>query len=299
MDLQTAVKKENKVLEKVKYIIVLHLGALLLAFGVYMFEVPNDFAVGGVGGISVVIAKYVQPHVAWLTQPVIMAAINVLLLIVGLIFLGKAVTARTLYCTLVYSFAVWLFGQIHPMTEPVTHGNARMLELIFAVIFTGSGSALLYNCRASSGGSDIVALLLKKYTHINIAASVFCADIFVSCLPFIYSSEIALYSIFGVLIKTFVIDGVIERIYKTKYVTIITTKPEVVSEMILEYIHRGFTSYQGVGGYTGEARTIIITVCRKHQAVRLKIKLHEIDPQSFVIITDANEIVGKGFSERL
>lgn len=300
MDNEQKVTKRNSKVQNLKQFAVMNLGVFLLSFGVYMFEVPSSFAIGGVGGVSVVIAKAVHPHVSWLTQPVIMAAINILLLIVGFIFLGKSVSTKTLYCTLAYTFEVWLFGQIHDMTDkPLTGGNAAMLELFFSIAFTGGGSALIFNCGASSGGSDIIALLLKKYTRLNIAVAVFCTDIFVACLPFSYSVEIALYSILGVCLKTFIIDGVIERITKTKYVTIITTNADVVSGVILKYINRGFTSYQGVGGYTGEPRTIIITVCGKAQALRLKLKLHEIDPSSFVIITDANEILGKGFSERL
>lgn len=289
--------KRSKILHRTVYFLVLNLGVFLLSFGVYMFEVPNNFAMGGVGGISIVVAPYLSKLVPWLTQPVILGILNALLLVIGLIFLGKSMTIKTLYCTAMYSFEVWLFSYIHPMNAPLT--NQPLLELVYAVVIMGSGSALIYNCRASSGGSDIIALIVKKYTGLHIGSAVLASDMLIACLSFLFGPEAGLYSILGLFVKTFVIDGVIDNITKTKYVTIITSNPDMVSELILKYINRGFTSYDAKGGYTGEHKTVIITVCKRSQAMRLKMKLHEVDPASFVIITNANEILGKGFSERL
>ena len=94
-------------------------------------------------------------------------------------------------------------------------------------------------------------------------------------------------------------DGVIENIGKNKFVTIITTAPELITPFILEGIHRGYTSYKATGGYTGDEKTIIITVCRRGEALKLKLRIHAADPSAFVILTDTNEIVGKGFRETL
>ena len=290
-------KDKNKIRSTVLYWLVLNLGIFLLSFGVYMFEVPNNFAMGGVGGISIVIAPYIEPHVSWLTQPVIMAMLNALLLIIGLIFLGKAMTLKTLYCTAMYSLEVYRMDEIHPMDAPLT--DKTLLEMVYAVVIMGAGSAIIYNCRASSGGSDVIALIVKKYTGLHIGSAVLVSDILIACLSFLFGPEVGLLSILGILMRSFVIDGVIDNITNTKYVTIITVNPEVVSQLILEKIKRGFTRYEGYGGYTGEPRTIIITVCRRPQAMRLKQKLHEVDPTAFTIITDANEILGKGFSEHM
>lgn len=289
-------KTKNDIWGKIVYVLVLNLGVFLLSFGVYMFEAPNNFAMGGVSGISIILSGWLQPLVGWLTQPVIMAILNVVLLIVGLIFLGKSMTLKTMYCAAMYSLEVYLLNFI-PIDLPVT-GNL-LLELIFAVVLVGGGSAIIYNCRASSGGSDIIAFIVKKYTGLHIGAAVLVSDFLVSCLSFMNGAEIGLLCILGVAVKTFVIDGVIENITKTKHVTIITVNPDVVAKVILENINRGFTKHKAQGGYTGEERTVIITVCRRAQAARLKAKLHEVDPTAFVIITNVNEILGKGFSERM
>lgn len=279
------------------YWLLLNVGLMMMSLGVHFFEVPNNFAIGGVGGISVVLAQYITPHVHWLNQPVIMAIINVFLLILGFIILGKGVGIKTLICTLIYTAEVYLLDLVNPIEAPLTADP--LLELAFAVFLIGGGSAIIFNCRASSGGSDIIALIIKKFTKADIGVSVLIAEFLIACLAFTYGVDIGLYSLLGVFVKTFVIDGVIENITKTKYVTIITTKPDVVSQVILNYIKRGFTSYEAKGGFTGDPRTVILTVCRRSQAIRLKLKLHEEDPESFVIITDANEIVGKGFSEKI
>ena len=286
----------------VLYFLVLNLGVFLIAFSLWIFQAPNNFALGGVGGISVVLAKVLEgPTHGILSYSVIYGLLNAILLIFGLIFLGKALTLKTIYCTVVLSLENILLNLIP--TEhifPLTGGDQLFLELVFAVLITGAGQAIVFNCRASSGGTDIIALIIKKYSKSNIGFALFVADILVACLAFWqFTTEIGLLSIIGVFAKSFVIDGVIENITKTKYVTIITEHPDMVSEIIVDYIHRGFTKMEAIGGYTGDPRTVIITVCRRAQAAHLKAKLHDEDPTSFVIITDANEILGKGFAERM
>ena len=290
-------KKQNKVLAQVRYWAILNFGVLLLAVNMYLFSAPNNFALGGMGGLSIVLAKYITPQVGWLTQPVILAILNGVLLVVGLIFLGKSMTLKTIYCTVAYSLEVYLLDLI-PLVRPLTH--EPVLELVYAVMLAGAAHAIVFNCRASTGGTDIIALIIKKFSKLNVAPALLAADFLIACLSFwTFGPTIGLLSVLGVFARTFVIDGIIENLAKTKYVTIITVNPEVVAGVIIDYIHRGYTKYKAEGGYTGEERTIIITVCRRAQAARLKAKLHEVDPSAFTIITDANEILGKGFAERM
>lgn len=302
-------KKSNKVLQQVKYWAVLNLGVFLVALSLWLFLAPNNFAVGGVGGISVVLSNWLQDAVGgWVGKYIfsyygIFTIFNIILLIFGLIFLGKSLTVKTIYCTLMLSLENILLGLI-PMDAilPLTGGRQLFLELVFGVLISGLGQAIVFNCRASSGGTDIIALIIKKYSKTNIGFALFAIDIVIACIPFFtYSSmpEIALYSMIGVFAKSFVIDGVIDNITKTKYVTIITVNPEIVAELIRDHIHRGFTKMDGVGGFTGDPRSVIITVCRRAQAAHLKAELHKLDPTAFVIITNTNEIMGKGFAEKI
>lgn len=312
-------EKKNKVLRQVVYWVVLNIGLFLVAFSLWIFLAPNSFAVGGVGGISVVLSNALQNVVGgWVGEYIfsyygIFTIFNIILLIFGLIFLGKSLTLKTIYCTVMLSVMNIALGFI-PMDKVfqiseatgelmgLTGGRQLFLEVCFGVLISGLGQAIVFNCRASSGGTDIIALIIKKFSKANIGFALFAVDIVIACIPFFTYShmpEIALFSMLGVFAKSFVIDGVIENITKTKYVTIITVNPDIVSEVIRDYIHRGFTKMEGAGGFTGDPRTVIITVCRRSQAAHLKAKLHEVDPTAFVIITDAKEILGRGFAEKL
>ena len=298
----TGSEKSQKAAKTALYWLVLNLGMLLLAAGVYFFKAPNNFATGGVSGISIIISKYVTPLVPWLSQTIIMNAINVLLLIVGFIFLGKGCTFKTVYCCLVYNLEMFLMGLIIPTeslpltaTATLPEGQ-KFLEFMLAMLLTGAGSAIIFNCGASSGGTDIIALILKKFTKVPIGYALFFSDVLIaSSTFFIFDVTTGLFSILGLFIKAFLVDSVIESIGKSKYVTIITSHPELISPFILNTIHRGFTLFEAEGGFTHEKKTVMITVLKRGEALKLKMKIHAVDREAFVIPTDAKEILGKGF----
>jgi uncharacterized membrane-anchored protein YitT (DUF2179 family) len=280
---------KTKIAKKIGYWILLNVGTLLLAAGVYFFKAPNNFATGGVSGISIILNKYIT----FLTQSEIMLIINVFLLIVGFIFLGKGCTYKTVYCSLVYSLEMWAM-QYLPINLPLT--NNTFLEFVYAMMLTGIGSAIIFNCNASSGGTDIVALIIKKYTKLDVGKALLVTDFLIALSTFfIFDIKTGLYSVLGLFFKAFLVDSVIENIGKNKYVTIVTSNPDLITPYILQGINRGFTKFKATGGYTNEEKTIIMVVCRRIEAQKLKLKLQEVDPESFVIFTDTNEILGKGF----
>jgi uncharacterized membrane-anchored protein YitT (DUF2179 family) len=164
------------------------------------------------------------------------------------------------------------------------------------MMLTGIGSAIIFNCNASSGGTDIVALIIKKYTKLDVGKALLVTDFLIALSTFfIFDIKTGLYSVLGLFFKAFLVDSVIENIGKNKYVTIVTSNPDLITPYILQGINRGFTKFKATGGYTNEEKTIIMVVCRRIEAQKLKLKLQEVDPESFVIFTDTNEILGKGF----
>lgn len=271
-------------------------GTILVAGGVYFFKAPNHFATGGVSGISIVLAPYIH-----LKQSYLVMIINVVLLLLGFIFLGKGCTVRTLYCSVMYSLENLLLESFLPI-ELITGGSATLtnqplMELVYAMLLTGIGSALMFNCQASSGGTDIVALILKKYTKLNTGKALLITDFAIACCSFLFGIQAGLFSLLGLFSKAFIVDGVIENIGKTKYITIITTAADKIGEYITGTMKRDYTSYKATGGYTGAEKTVLITVCKRGEALKLKYMVKQIEPTAFVIITDANEILGKGFRE--
>lgn len=283
---------------KLKNFALMNLGILLTTVGVYFFKIPNGFSTGGVSGIAVVVAGLAGQHLPalapYLTSANVLTVINVLLLIVGFIFLGKGFSVKTVYCSLLFSFGTFALEHLCPMQGPLT--DQPFLELVYAILLTAIGSALLFFTEASSGGTDIVALILKKYTSLDIGKALLVTDFVIAVSSFwVFGVQTGLFSLLGLFAKAFLVDGVIENMNTSKYFTIITSKPDEISSYITESIHHSFTKIQGVGGYTGEQRTVLLTVCRRVEGARLKKIVKQIDPGAFVIVSNSSEIIGKGF----
>ena len=296
-------ERKSKVFNTIKYWVVLNIGIFLLSFGVYFFENPNNFLMGGVSAIAIFLSRVIP--VEWLTYDIFLWTLNVIIVIIGFIFLGRGVGIKTVYCALMYSLEVGVLGKIYsPPVAPNTITGEPILDAIFAVALAGVGQAIIFYSGASSGGTDIIALIIKKYRKINISFAIIAIDFFVAILSFFsyfdpgFGIKIGMLSILGVTLRAFAIDGIIENIAKTKYVTIITSKPEIAGNVIIKDLDRSFTKYKAEGGFSGEEKSIIITVCSRVQAIRLKERLMKEDPTAFTIITDANEILGNGFAKK-
>ena len=290
--------KEVTMKTKLKNFALMNLGILLTTVGVYFFKIPNGFSTGGVSGIAVIVAGFANqylPGIAqYLTSGNVLTVINVLLLIVGFIFLGKGFSIKTVYCSLLFSFGTFALEHLIPMSGPFT--NQPFLELVYAILLTAIGSALLFMTESSSGGTDIVVLILKKYTNLDIGKALLATDFVIALSAFwVFGMQTGLFSLLGLFAKAFLVDGVIESMNTCKYFTIVTSKPEEISRYITAGIHRGFTKIQGVGGYTGEQRTVLLTVCRRVEGVKLRKIVKQIDPGAFIIVSNSSEIIGKGF----
>lgn len=280
--------------QSVKYWTVLNIGVLLVALSVYLFKAPNNFATGGVSGISIVICKYTLQHVAWLGQAEVQTTLNTLLIIIGFAFLGYKCMLKTAYCSIMYTLETQLLSLLYPIRTPLT--DQVFLEFIISMLLAAGGSAIIFNCNASSGGTDIVALIIKKYTNLNVGKALLCSDFLIAMTTFfVFDVKTGFYSMLGLFTKTFIMDSVIESIGKCKYIQIITEKPKEIGDYILGRLNRGVTYLKAEGGYTKDGKTVILAVCNRSEALKIKLKLRTLDPAAFVIISDTNEILGKGF----
>ena len=268
---------------------LLTLGAFMNASGSYFFRFPNNFSIGGISGLSVVITKFF-PNISSSTFLLIM---NMILLVIGFIFLGRSFGAKTVYTSVMISVFTAVFEHLFPMAEPFT--DQPFLELIFAVAIPSVGTAILFNIESSSGGTDIIAMIFAKYTTINVTKGMLISDILITLGAFFFGVEAGLFSLLGLVLKTLVIDTAVENINLHKYLTIITSKPDEVVEFIMNTIHKGATICHGEGAFTGEPKTLILTVTTPAQAVTLRRYIRQIDPESFIFITNTSEIIGKGF----
>lgn len=274
---------------ELKKFILMNLGCVLLSFGVYFFKIPNGFATGGVTGIGTILGKItpVTPA-AWIW------ILNVVLLVLGFLFLGRKNGVKTVYCSMLYSAITYVLEVALPLHEPLT--NQPFMELAYAMILTSIGSAMIFNSDASSGGTDIAALILKKFTDIDVGKALLTVDFLVALSAFVvFDVQIGLFSLMGLFAKAFIVDSVIESLNTCKYFIVITTKREEISDYIIKTLHHGVTVNSVVGEFTKEEKTMIHTVCKRMEAIKLRNKVKEIDPSSFVIITTSSEIIGRGF----
>lgn len=296
--------------KNIKYFLYVNLGILLTAIGIHFFKTPNGFATGGVSGLSLILANALPFNIS---QGTYMLAINVLLLIIGFIVLGKSCGILTCYCSLMISLENLLFENIFPTTNPdIFPFDGRLtgeplLELVYAVLLTGVGSAILFKFKASSGGTDIVALIFKKKTDINVGTALLYTDIFIALATFVkftgdtvaFDAQTGLFSLLGLFAKIFIIDDIIDSINLCKSFTIITTKPDEINSFITKKLAHSATIYKAEGAYTHEGRTVVMTVCRRAEAIRLRRAVNEIDPHAFIIITKTSEIMGRGFRDNI
>ncbi|MEA4955172.1 MAG: YitT family protein [Pseudoflavonifractor sp.] len=268
------------------------LGSSLVAVGVYFFKFPNHFSMGGVSGLSILLGHLIPSEV--ITPGAINTGINVIYLILGFLILNRGFGVRTVYCSLLYSALVqgleWLCPLSHPMTDQ------KMLELFFAVILPALGSAILFNTNASTGGTDIMAMILKKFTGLDVGRALLVSDVAIAASALlIFDIETGLFSLLGLALKSMLVDSVIESLNRKKAFTVVTQDPEKTCRFINETLCRGATVWKGQGAYTRQELYIVLTALSRHQAVLLRNFLRSEDPHAFMVITNSSEIFGKGF----
>lgn len=285
---------KDKVKKTLKEYLTVTVGTLLVGMGVYFFKFPNNFSTGGVSGISILLAALFDK----LTPGLTMLIINVALLVVGFIFIGRDFCLKTVYSSLLLSAFTYGMEYICPMSAPFT--GDKLLELVFAIFLPAFGSAILFNNGASTGGTDVVAALIKKYAKVgNISFALLIADmIIVLASVFVFDVATWLYCVLGLVSKCLLVNIVIEGMNTSKYFTIITENPDPISGYIKNVLHKGATLAKHCEGvFSNDDKTIIMTVLRRPQARLLRDYIKEADPGAFVIINNTSDIIGKGFRE--
>jgi len=273
-----------------KDFLLINFGVLLMAGGIYFFKFPNHFSTGGVSGASIVLGGIFPQF----KPGILVFVINMALLAIGFMFFGKGFGLKTAYASTLFSALIWLFEILFPMEEPFT--DQPLLELIYAVMLPAIGSAILFNVDSSSGGTDIIAMILRKYTNLDIGKALLLSDLIITLSAgFVFGIRIGLFSVLGLTAKALVVDNVIESINLNKFFTIITTRPDEICEFITNTLHRGATVQDARGAFTHMSKHVIITVVHRPQAIKLQRFIKEVDPDAFILITNTSEIIGKGF----
>ena len=270
--------------------LLMTLGTALVSVGVYFFKFPNNFSMGGVSGLAVLLGQLLP----FLSPSTFNGIINLLFLLLGFLLLDKGFGFRTVYCSILYAGLVQLFEVLCPLSAPLT--GELMLELLFAVILPAVGSAILFNIGASSGGTDIAAMILKKYTGLDVGRALLFSDVAIAAAAlWVFDVRAGLCSLLGLALKSVLVDSAIESFNLRKAFFIITSQPEAVCSYITQTLGRGATLWQAQGAYTHEEHHVVLTVLSRSQAVVLRRHLRTVDPKAFLIVASSSEIFGKGF----
>ena len=279
--MDTKEQASQPALQTLKEYAVITAAVLIMDIGIYVFKFPNNFSFGGVSGMAVVICRFLP-----FTASQINLFINLLLLLVGFAVLGRNFGVKTAYVTVLSSVLLNIFEKLFPMAHPLT--DEIMLELCFAIILPALAAALLFFENASGGGTDIIAMIIKKYSTMNISTALLVTDLIVVILAFlIFDTLTGLCSVLGLMAKTLLIDKTIERI--------ISNNPQPICDFITKDLNHSATLYDAVGAYSDQQRTVILTVVDVKQAVYLQRFIHDTEPTAFIAITKSSEIIGKGF----
>jgi len=262
------------------------IGSVFVALAFNLFLLPNQIASGGVSGISIILA-----HLFGWEPAFVQWSFNIPLFIAGVMLLGgRQYGMKTLVGTAFLPLVVYLTKGLEPWTmEP-------LLASLFGGIGVGIGLGIVFRGKGSTGGTDLAAQIVNKYTGLSLGTSVAVIDgLIVLGAATIFDIESGLYAIIGLYVTSKTIDLVQVGMGRSKMTMVITEKQEEVREAILNKIDRGMTKLTAYGGYTDQERPILMCVVDQTEFTKLKQIVKAIDPHAFVIVTDASEVLGEGF----
>ena len=266
------------------------IGAFIMASGFVLFITPYKFVPGGVYGISIVIHYLIGTPVGMMAL-----AFDIPLTIIGIKILGPRFGMKTVvgfFSTAIFMDTLTYFYGNEPLVQ-----NDALLSSIFGGLFIGVGLGLIFKAKATSGGSDIVAMIISKYTKLPLGQLMIIVD---SCIVFVglivfQDWKIPLYSLIVIFIAGKVVDVILEGMSYSKVLFIVSEHTNEIRNKIVNDLNRGGTLVHGEGMYSGNDKSIVFTVVTRREISMLQEFIHHIDPNSFVTVLNSNEILGNGF----
>lgn len=277
-------------MQKFKEYLLMNIGLILVALPIYYISVPHGLVTGGVSGLSIVIHS-LFPAISVGTSMIIL---NILLFIIGFIFIGFNFGAKTIYSSFALSGIVWLLERIHPLSGPLT--DDILTELIIASLICAFGLAIVFMQDASTGGTDIIAKILNKYFDIDMGKSMLYADILiVLCSLLTFGVQMGMYGILGIILNSLLIDYVMQSLQNTKEIVIISSKSKDITNFIVKTLDRGATIYTAKGAFTNNEKEVIRTILNRKEYVKLKRYIQSLDKDAFVTVNNVKATFGEGF----
>ena len=289
----------KKYLPTLRDYVLIVIASFLQALSLRLFFVPAQLASGGVSGIS----QLINHFTGWPIGLMILIG-NIPLFVLGWRFLGgRRFAMRTATAVLTYSLLTDLLLKTH-LFAPNGAGTALINDLqgdiflnsLYGAIVSGIGFGLVYRARGSSGGSDILARILNHWRSVSMTQSYLMVDTAVILgAGFVFGWKEALYAMIALYVSGLVAETTLEGGGTVRTAMIVTSKPDEVSQRVLDELLRGVTVLEGTGAYTKTDRPVLYVVISRAEVVTLKAIVHEVDPRAFMVIGYAHEALGEGF----
>lgn len=262
-------------------------GVIITAVGLDAFLVPAKIAAGGLSGVATILY-----HIANLPVGLTMLALNVPLFLWSILRLGGRYTVNSIYGTVALSLFIDLLAPYTPLlTEDL------LLASLYGGVLTGVGLGIVFRFNGTTGGTELLAAILRSYMGINIGQLIFIIDAIVVVWAGVVfqSAELAMYALITIFLTSWIIDLVIEGFSYAKAFLIITQRADAIGEAVIKQLNRSATTWKSYGMYTGQEREVLLAVVGRAEVSRLKEIVHEVDPEAFIILTDVHEVLGEGF----
>lgn len=265
-------------------------GTFLVSVGYVLFISPNKIVPGGIYGVSIMLHHLLGTPIG-LTA----LAFNIPLTLIGTKLLGPRFGAKTVVAFILTAVYVDLLSYFYG-SLPLVPGET-LVSSIFGGLFIGMGVAFTFKAKATSGGSDVIAMILQKYTRLPLGQLMMFVDSTIVLLSFVAFGDwrIPLFSWITIFVLGKVIDTAMHGFSYDKTLFIISDKHEEIRNSIITDLHRGGTYLHGEGMYNHDKKQIIFTVVNPRELYMLEEYVHRIDPEAFIAVLDAYEILGKGF----
>lgn len=258
----------------------------IISCSIYFFLIPSGIVVGSISGLSMVLNQVINLPIS-----VITFILNVGLLIIGFIFIGKEFGAKTVYTSVLLPLFLAVFEIVIPLEESLTQNS--IYDLISYTLIIAFGQAMLFNVNASSGGMDIVGKIISKYTHLEIGkALTICGIITAATSIFVYDISTMIVSLIGTYANGQAVDYFVGGFNKRKRICILSEHYEEIMKYIMEDMNRGVTVYSAVGGFDKVPKIELVTIMTTSEYKKLLNYLHQSDYKVFVTISTVNEVIG-------
>ena len=263
---------------------IITFGTVVAASAVFFFLIPSHLAVGSISGLAIILANFIPLKISAITM-----GLNVALLVVGLIFIGRDFGIKTIYTSVLMPVVLAVLEILFPDMQSIM-GDV-FLDMLLYIFTVSIGLAILFNRNASSGGLDIIAKLLNKYLRMDLGKAMSLAGICTALTAaLVYDAKTVLLSILGTYLNGIVLDHFIFGFNIRRRVCILSNKEADIEAFILHTLHSGATIYEPVGAYDHQIRREIITIVDKNEYIQLMNYISKTDPSAFVTVYNVNEV---------